>query len=188
MSGMQWFRAVTMLAMLTLGGYGTVKFLYAQDGAAWIQCIWSVAAVFLALIYPGWQAEVLAQTEYRRQMKLLSALVSSASGLADAAGEASACEESAMDFRAKYHLARYVAVRDALAAFPITAFLREREAQDLMHVRALMVETVDLLKEGETAFLRSNMSGPDHFCASLRRIGALHNIASPSIGALIDRK
>jgi len=152
--------------------------------ASIIQAAFSIVAVMVALVLPEIQAETQERATHRRQMRLLAELVQMADALLRSAADASHNQELAIQFRGHYHMARWEAARDALADFPIIVFNSASEARDLMNLRALMRESVDLLSVGERGFSH----GPNPhlaFEASLARIRMLREQAEASIENLL---
>jgi hypothetical protein len=150
---MQIFRGGFMLVMTALGIYGTLKFMNAKDGASWIQCIWSVIAVFLAIIAPQFQADAQAGAEYRRQKKLLREITLSAEVLLQAGSACGADHVAAGAFISGASLARWQAARDALASFPVTGLREAQEVSDLMAARATISEGAEAIQRAQSGVL-----------------------------------
>lgn len=117
--------------------------------AAIIQAIWSVLAVILAVITPGWHADVQAAAEYRRQMKLLGEIVTGAESALRAFAVTSGDVNAASAHGMQISIARWNSMRDSLNAFPATAVRTAREAGDLMRVRAVFAESVELVQRSK---------------------------------------
>ena len=170
---MNW-RALLMLLMMVAGAYATWVFLAPgqKDGAAWIQCVWSIVAVSLAIITPGWPADgSRLESEHRRHMALLAELVNFADVHLVSAGTAKETPEAAQNFFTRENIARFTEARDALASFPVTVFNAAQEARDLMMVRAAMAETVSLLARGQSGGL--NMQRASACCPPTDASGVL---------------
>lgn len=104
------------------------------DAAAWIQAWWSIAAIAIAIAYPGIEAELKAQDERRRNMRVLREIVEGAESLlADAAERFHAEQED--EFNEKLDVFRWQASKRALQEFPILRLATEQEITDLIMVR-----------------------------------------------------
>lgn len=144
---MQYFRAAAMLAFIGLGSFGTWKYL---NDPSWIQAIWSVIGVFLAFIFPGWQAQVSEDTRYRQRMNLLADLVSHANWLLTSAAAAGNDPNKAADWAAGLDIATWATARDALKEFPLFEARRPDQVTALIKCRTLMAEAVELIVGART--------------------------------------
>lgn len=132
----------SMLALIVAGVWATVQFWDRPDASAWIQCIWSIVAVFLAIIAPMWHAAAAAESEYRRTKALLGQIVVAAELLCDAVIKEEAIPQYSAPFYHLFNVGEWESVRDSLAAFPVTTLHSADELRDLMAVRAAMDQAV----------------------------------------------
>ncbi|HXS07834.1 MAG TPA: hypothetical protein VN723_13680 [Rhizomicrobium sp.] len=139
---MRW-QAIVLIGLVLLGSGATYFVLRPesssivithQGAAALIQAIWSVLAVVLALIIPGWQDAVTAQNDYKRRKRLLQELVKTAAEM---------FREQALDLAPPAVLVK--TLRDALAAFPVSDLQTAEEARDLMDVRNFVTLAYDFV-------------------------------------------
>jgi hypothetical protein len=142
---MMFLKGGLILALVVAGAYATLVFSHPdqKDGAAWIQCVWSVVAAMLAVIVPSYYADVQAHSDYRRHREMLSEVVGSAEKLLKTAA---GWQGDFAQFQQGHPLAVWAAVRDSLVHFPVGGLKHADEVQDLMIIRGVMAEACEMLE------------------------------------------
>lgn len=142
-----------ILVLVCIAAWGTIQFMGQPDGPAWIQAIWSVVAAFLAVLAPIWHTTITANSEYRRNKKLLAELVAAGECLCNAVVKSGAIADHSAPFYDLFNFAKWQTARDSIAAFPVTVLKTSDELGDLMTVRRVMDQCFEWVKRTNSGSL-----------------------------------
>ena len=140
-----WWRTILLFTYVILGASGTLVFMDARDGAAWIQCIWSIVGVFLAILIPGWYAEIEEARAKKRKKALLRELVGGAMALMTTARQARGHFADTLDFQKTLKFDVWQQTKGALEAYPIIELETAEFAKSLVAFRAAFAKSVKII-------------------------------------------